>query len=74
MNMVEMVFNSIAEAAVTQEEIMLLKERQGDRYLPIWIDESAALFISTKAEGISVLRPLTPDLICNIANAIGFRL
>ena len=42
--------------------IVLLKEAQGDRYLPIWIGAVEATAIAFAQQGMVSLRPLTHDL------------
>lgn len=42
---------------------MLLKEKFGDRSLPIWIGENEAIAIAVAIQGIKAKRPMTHDLI-----------
>jgi bifunctional DNase/RNase len=42
---------------------VLLKEKYGDRTLPIWIGENEAMAIALSLEGIKPQRPLTHDLL-----------
>lgn len=46
--------------------IVLLRERDGDRYLPIWIGAGEATAIALAIEGIQPARPLTHDLLSTI--------
>ena len=48
-----------------------LKERGGERYLPIVIGPAEANAISVVLEGIEMPRPLTPDLLRSIIDRIG---
>lgn len=48
---------------------MLLKEKFGDRTLPIWIGENEAFAIAMSLEGRKPPRPLTHDLIKLIIDA-----
>jgi hypothetical protein len=41
----------------------LLKEKYGERTLPIWIGENEAMAIALSLEGIKPQRPLTHDLL-----------
>lgn len=54
--------------------VVLLKEKHGERTLPIWIGENEALAIVVVLEGIKSLRPLTHDLIKLIIDAFEARL
>jgi len=48
-----------------------LKEKVGERYLPIWIGLAEANAISVILEGVSVERPLTSDLLCSVIDTVG---
>ena len=43
----------------TNHPIVLLRERDGDRYLPIWIGAAEATAIAYAQQGIEPPRPLT---------------
>ena len=47
----------------TNTPILLLKEQDGDRYLPIWINTPEATSIALARDGIQPERPLTHDLL-----------
>lgn len=51
--------------------IVLLKETDGSRYLPIWIGTSEATSIATAMEGVTTPRPLTHDLMRSVLDAVG---
>jgi len=46
-----------------------LKEKFGERTLPIWIGESEAMAIALTLEGVKPKRPLTHDLMKSILDA-----
>ena len=50
----------------TNQPIVLLRERDGDRYLPIWIGAAEATAIAYAQQGIEPPRPLTHDLLKNV--------
>jgi bifunctional DNase/RNase len=52
--------------AVTNIPVILLKEEEGDRYLPIWIGISEAYSIALEITETEYIRPLTHDLIVTI--------
>jgi bifunctional DNase/RNase len=58
----------------TNHPIVLLRERNGERYLPIWIGAAEATAIAYAQQGIEPPRPLTHDLMKNILDALGHRL
>lgn len=50
----------------TNQPIVLLKERGGERYLPIWIGAAEAAAIALSMQGVVTPRPMTHDLIQTI--------
>ena len=50
----------------TNQPIVLLRERDGERYLPIWIGASEAAAIALSLQGVVTPRPMTHDLIKTI--------
>ncbi len=55
----------------SNQPIVLLREKGGSRYLPIWIGASEATAIATALEGIKPPRPLTHDLMRSVIDAVG---
>ncbi len=51
--------------------IVLLRERSGDRYLPIWVGAVEATAIAYAQQGIVPPRPLTHDLLRDVVAALG---
>lgn len=51
--------------------IVLLREVDGSRYLPIWIGASEATAIATAMEGVEPPRPLTHDLMQLVIERLG---
>ncbi|GGL00640.1 bifunctional nuclease family protein [Nocardia fusca] len=45
------------------QPVLLLREAEGERYLPIWIGQAEATAIVLEQEGVTPIRPLTHDLI-----------
>ena len=58
----------------TNNPIVLLKERDGDRYLPVWIGAAEAAAIAYAQQGVVPPRPLTHDLVVQIVAALGHEL
>ena len=50
--------------------IVLLREREGERYLPIWIGAVEATAIAYAQQGVVPPRPLTHDLIKDLLEAL----
>ena len=53
------------------QPIVLLKEREGERYLPIWIGTSEATAIAFALQGVVTARPMTHDLMKNVLEELG---
>ncbi|KGN38638.1 bifunctional nuclease family protein [Knoellia subterranea] len=58
----------------TNQPIVLLRERDGSRYLPIWVGAAEAAAIAYAQQGVVPPRPLTHDLLKNILDEIGHTL
>ena len=56
------------------QPVLLLREANGDRYLPIWIGQSEAAAIALEQQGVEPPRPLTHDLIRDLIAALGHSL
>jgi bifunctional DNase/RNase len=54
--------------------IVLLRERAGTRYLPIWVGAVEATAIAYAQQGIVPPRPLTHDLMRDVLDALGVEL
>ena len=55
----------------TNTPILLLRERDGKRFLPIWIGTNEATAIALALEGVEPQRPMTHDLLKIIAESLG---
>ena len=69
--MIEMTVDSIRVSLVSYQRVVILKEKDSDRYLPIWIGPSEADAIAIKLQEVQVPRPLTHDLLRSVINALG---
>jgi bifunctional DNase/RNase len=54
----------------SNQPIVLLREVEGDRYLPIWIGAVEATAIAYEQQGVKPTRPLTHDLLRDILAAL----
>lgn len=55
---------------ITNMPIVILKDREGDRVLPIWVGVFEANAIALQIENIATPRPMTHDLLRNILSEI----
>ncbi|MCA9751892.1 MAG: bifunctional nuclease family protein [bacterium] len=55
----------------TQTPVVILREREGQRMLPIWIGPSEASAIAMELTGRKFQRPLTHDLLKTVIDGLG---
>ncbi len=58
----------------SNQPIVLLREIEGERYLPIWIGAVEATAIAFAQQGVVPARPLTHDLLRDVLEALDRRL
>ena len=69
--MLEMTIDSIRVSPMNYQRVVILKEKDSDRYLPIWIGPAEADAIAVKLQDLSVPRPLTHDLLRTVIDTLG---
>jgi len=69
--LIEMVVESVRVHMLSSQHVVILKESERDRYLPIWIGQSEANAIAMRLQGLSAERPLTHDLLVSVVGALG---
>ncbi len=57
-----------------QDQIIVLKEKDGERQIPVVIGFMEASSIRLKISGVDVPRPMTHDLLVNVMEVLGGRL
>ena len=62
---VEMVVESVRVHMLSSRHVVILKETERDRYLPIWIGPWEASAIAMRLQGLTPERPLTHDLFAS---------
>jgi len=72
--MVEMELSKIIIDEKSQEQVIVLKEKNGNRLLPIMIGINEAAAIRIKFGGFKPLRPLTHDLLKSVIEHLGAKL
>jgi bifunctional DNase/RNase len=68
---IEMVIDSIRVSLMNYQRVVILKEKEGERYLPCYIGPAEADAIAVKMQGVYVPRPLTHDFTCAAIDALG---
>jgi bifunctional DNase/RNase len=69
--MIETVVESIRVSLVTQHRVVILKEVDGERHLPIWIGPFEAEAIAMELQSMTSARPLPYDLMRTIIQDMG---
>ncbi len=69
--MIRVTVDSIRVNLLTQQRMVMLREVDNQRYLPIWIDTPVAESIVLALQGHEPPRPMTHDLLRNIIRELG---
>ncbi|MCL0101742.1 bifunctional nuclease family protein [Dehalococcoidia bacterium] len=69
--MIEMTVDSIRVSLMNYQRVVILKEKDADRYLPIWIGPAEADAIAVKLQEVAVPRPLSHDLLGTVIGQLG---
>jgi bifunctional DNase/RNase len=64
--LIEMTIKGLMLDPVTNTPIVILKDKEGDRVLPIWVGLFEANAIALQIENVATPRPMTHDLLRNI--------
>lgn len=72
-DMLEVVIDSIRVSLMSQQRIVILREKDTERYLPIWIGVYEAESITIALQEVEVARPLTHDLLANVISQLDAR-
>src|SRR3990172_8408519 len=69
--MIEMMIESIRVSLMNYQRVVILKEKDAERYLPIWIGPAEADAIAVRLQEVNVARPLTHDLLRSVITSLG---
>lgn len=72
--MIELELVGVRVELPANQPIVLLKERTGPRYLPIWIGAVEATAIAFALQGVETSRPQTHDLMVDVLDELGVTL
>jgi bifunctional DNase/RNase len=70
-HMIRVDIDSIRVSLMSQDRVVVLRERESDRYLVIWIGPFEAEAIRVELQGVEVPRPLTHDLLKSVIVELG---
>ena len=68
--MTEMVIYGVSFDMIGKQPSVLLKTREGNEFLPIWIGHPEAAAILMKLQGANTPRPMTHDLINDVLSEL----
>jgi bifunctional DNase/RNase len=71
--LVEMFVESVRLHMLSNRHVVILKEPEKERYLPIWIGSWEASAIAMRLQGLTPERPLTHDLFASALRDLGVR-
>ncbi len=69
--LVEVRVQSLGMDRITNHPVVVLREVDGERVLPIWIGPSEASAIATQLAGVPLSRPFTHDLLVDLVRSLG---
>jgi uncharacterized protein len=69
--LVEMTVESVRVHMLSSQHVVILRELDRDRYLPIWIGPWEASAIAMRLQGVTPERPLTHDLLVALLAELG---
>ena len=69
--MIEVVIDSIRISLISQHRVVMLRDADGERQLPIWIGPCEAEAITIELQDNEIARPLTHDLLKNVIAELG---
>jgi bifunctional DNase/RNase len=64
--MVEVVIDSVRVSLMSPQRVIILRQKDTDRYLPIWVGPYEAESITVALQEVEMARPLTHDLLKNL--------
>ncbi len=72
--MIEVTIDSVRAHLMTPQRVVVLKQKNGERFLTIWVGTYEAEAITVAMQEVEVARPLTHDLLRNTLKAFDARI
>src|SRR5574342_1071713 len=73
-DMIEVTIDSVRVHLMTPQRVVVLKQVDTERYLPIWVGPYEAEAITVALQEVEMIRPLTHDLLKNVFGAFNARI
>jgi len=71
--MVEVEIDSVRVSLMSTQRIVVLRHKDDERYLPIWVGPYEAEAITVALQGVEMVRPLTHDLLKEVFDSLQAR-
>lgn len=72
--MIEVVIDSVRVSLMSPQRVVVLRQTDADRYLPIWVGPYEAEAITVALQEIEMIRPLTHDLLKSVFTSFNARI
>ncbi|GAB4427275.1 MAG: bifunctional nuclease family protein [Anaerolineales bacterium] len=72
--MKEVVIDSVRVSLMSPQRVVVLRQVDADRFVPIWVGPYEAEAITVALQEIEMIRPLTHDLLKNVFNSFNARI
>ncbi len=69
--MIQVIIDSVRVSLMSPQRVIVLRELDGDRFLPIWVGPYEAEAISVALQELEMARPLTHDLLKDVITIFG---
>jgi hypothetical protein len=69
--LIELTIESIRVSLMNYQRVVILREKESERYLCIWIGPAEADAIAVQLQEVAVARPLTHDLLRSVIDQLG---
>ncbi len=64
--MIEVTIDSVRVSLMSPQRVVILRQKDAERYLPIWVGPYEAESITVALQEVEISRPLTHDLLKNV--------
>jgi bifunctional DNase/RNase len=73
-DMVEVVIDSVRVSLMSSQRVVVLRQTDVERYLPIWVGPYEAEHITVALQEVEVSRPLTHDLLKSVFSVLNAKI
>lgn len=73
-DMIEVVIDSVRVSLMSPQRVVVLRQKDAERFVPIWVGPYEAEAITVALQEIEMIRPLTHDLLKNLFGTFDARI